>query len=924
MRTILIALWVFLIGHGAVCQSQIIEGVVTDGEEPLVGCHVYIVGENNGTYTATDGSFQLDVAADLPITIGLSFVGYANKKIALDAWPEDVLNIELDASSQFLSNVVVGASRYEERILEAPVSIFKLTSTQLKSAGGTDYYEAVSNMRGVQAQTSSLFLPSYNVRGFSDPGNFRFKQQMDGYDMTNPIGLAIGNTIGVSDLDIASAELVHGASSALYGSDAFNGVLRFYSKSPFDFPGVSMQTKAGVTVQDAAGINPYFEQDLRVAHLFNDKLAFKFDLNYKRAYDWIGDDFSHRIPAGQWDQRERYEKLEYDDPNGHIAYDAVHRLGDEYSNGIGTIRGIDKLVGPGGDTLFFNGAVLTRSGISEEDLFTTADFSNNKMESFRANFSFFYRPAKGWEMEYTYKHSFSDWLIRSSATFPQFDYLQRFHLFRLTKDGFNFRVYNHKLDNFRGSWSATNAADAIQRALRPNDLWTEDFVNRYAETGSLKIARQYADRFAPGGSEFNKEDFEAALAATSQNTDYSGRNSVLIAGSQAVDFSNYTNVDIDYDFASILPFRLQIGANYRRYNIESGGAFYNDGPLGFGEPIVVNQYAAYAQASRSLWEEKLKLSVALRADKQTDYDLNLSPRATAVLKVGDQNEHIFRASYLTGYRNPSIQEGFFRLQLTSVFTLIGAAERSLENFIYEGPSGTQYSMEEILEADGRGFDPVQPERNTSFELGYRTILNERLMIDASAFFTQYENFINRPNIFFRPEDHPEDFQIFAIRQNREQTVNGMGAGIGLDYVINGQLSAGVTYDWSDFDSPDFEPSDEGVDDDVEKEAFLRSLQFNIPEHSAGVNFNGKQIGPKDRWGFSLSWNYSSAFNYFSNFGELEIPSFNTTDASISYSIPEWKTTIKLGGTNVLRQEYITIYGAPQIGSVYYLGVRYEP
>ena len=119
--------------------------------------------------------------------------------------------------------------------------------------------------------------------------------------MTNPIGLAIGNTVGVSDLDIASVELVHGASSALYGSDAFNGVLRLYSKNPFDFPGVSFQTKSGVTVQEAAGTNPYFEQDLRVAHIFNDKLAFKFDMNYKRAYDWIGDDNSHRIPAGQSD-----------------------------------------------------------------------------------------------------------------------------------------------------------------------------------------------------------------------------------------------------------------------------------------------------------------------------------------------------------------------------------------------------------------------------------------------------------------------------------------------------------------------------------------------------------------------------------------------------------------------------------------------
>ena len=921
MRTTLTLFGLFLVWMAG-AQSTTISGTVSDDDGIISGCHIFVSGSSDGTYSKEDGSYSLTTDLQPPFDLRFSFLGYDVQTVTVHAPGKKEVNVSLSVSRNVLENIVVGASRYEERIMEAPVAIFKMSSTELKSKGGTDYYEAVSNMRGMQAQTSSLFLPSYNVRGFSDPGNFRFKQQLDGYDMTNPIGLAIANTMGVSDLDISSAELVHGASSALYGSDAFNGVLRFYSKNPFDFPGVSMQTKAGVTVQDAAGTNPYFEQDIRIAHLFSNKLAFKMDMNYKRAYDWIGDDFSHRIPAGQWDNRAFYEDLDYDDPNGHIRYDALHRLGDEYGNGVGVIRGVDHLVGPNGDTLHFNGQLLTRSGISEKDLFTTADFSSNKMENFRANFSFLYRPADGWELEYTYKHSFSDWLIRSSSTFPQFDYLQRFHLLRLTKGGLSLRVYNHKLDNYKGTWSANAAASAIETTLRPNDLWLTDFQDKYRETGSLREARLFADRFSPGGSEFNVEDFESALAATSQNTDYSGSNSILIPGSQAVDFSNYTNADIDYDFGDALPVRLQVGANYRRYNVESGGAFYNDGPLGYGKPIDVNQFAGYAQASKALYDDRLKLSVALRADKQTDYDLNLSPRATAVLKLGAEKDHILRASYLTGYRNPSIQEGFFRLQLTSVYTIIGSAERSLDNFIYEGRTGAQYTMREILDEVAPTFKAVQPERNTSFEFGYRTVINDKLMIDASGFFTQYENFINRPNIFFRPGT--ADFQIFAIRQNRDETVNGKGAGISLDYLINDKLSVGLTYDWNDYDSPDFEPIDENVPDDVEKERFLRSLQFNIPEHRASISFGGRHLGASERWGFQINTRYNGAFNYYSNLGELEIPEFNNTDAAITYSIPEWKTTLKIGGSNVFRQEYITIYGAPQIGSVYYVGIRYEP
>ena len=903
-------------------QNTTISGKIMDGDMPLIGATVLIMSTAAGTYTDDNGFYKISTDLQNSFEIRVSYIGYENQYASFDKNGSIEHDFNLVASRGALDAIVVGASKYEERIIEAPVAIYKMSSAELKRQGGTDFYDAIANMRGLQAQTSSLFLPSYNTRGFSDPGNFRFKQQQDGYDLTNPIGLAIGNTVGVSDLDISSVELVHGASSALYGSDAFNGVLRLYSKNPFDFPGVSFQTKSGVTVQDAAGVNPYFEQDLRVAHLFNEKLAFKFDFNYKRAYDWIADDDSHRLPAGQWDNRAYYEGLSFDNPDGNLAYDALHRLGDEYGNGVGKIWSLNHLVGPNGDTLSFAPGTLTRTGISEKDLFTTSDFINNKMENFRANFSFFYRPAEGWEMEYTYKHSFSDWLIRSSSTFPQFDYLQRFHLFRLSKGGLTFRAYNHKLDNYKGTWSANSAADAIQQALNPNADWATDFAEKYTETGSLKDARDYADRYLPDGPEFNKEDFDAALGATSQNTDYTGSPNGIINGSQAVDFSNYSNVDLDYDFGSALPVKLQLGANYRRYHIESGGAFYNDGPLGFDAPIIVNQFAGYAQASKEFLDDKLKISAAIRADKQTDYNLNISPRATAVMKLGEKNNHIFRASYLTGFRNPSIQEGFFRLQLTSVYTIIGSAQRSLENFIYEGGSGTNYTMEEILAETAPDFKAVQPEKNTSFELGYKTIVNNKFRIDLSTYYTEYQNFINRPNIFFKPGT--ADFQIFAIRQNRSETVIGLGAGVGLDYLITDNFTLSASYDWSSYDSPDYEPTNEDIDDAVEKEAFLRSLQFNIPEHRANVALTGKQLGANDRFGFTINTRYNGSFNYYSNLGEAEIPSYTSTDMAITYAMPAWGTTLKFGSTNSFRQEYVPIYGAPQIGSVYYVGIRYEP
>ena len=82
-------------------------------------------------------------------------------------------------------------------------------------------------------------------------------------------------------------ELVPGTSSALYGANAFNGILLMRSKNPFDHQGISGQYKRGVTVQDAAGTNEFQDLQIRWGHKFSDKLAMKVNFGYLQGTDWI-------------------------------------------------------------------------------------------------------------------------------------------------------------------------------------------------------------------------------------------------------------------------------------------------------------------------------------------------------------------------------------------------------------------------------------------------------------------------------------------------------------------------------------------------------------------------------------------------------------------------------------------------------------
>jgi outer membrane cobalamin receptor len=59
-------------------------------------------------------------------------------------------------------------------------------------------------------------------------------QLVDGMDNASPLlNFVLGNLIGVSEIDVQSVELLPGASSALYGANAFNGILFMTSQSPF-------------------------------------------------------------------------------------------------------------------------------------------------------------------------------------------------------------------------------------------------------------------------------------------------------------------------------------------------------------------------------------------------------------------------------------------------------------------------------------------------------------------------------------------------------------------------------------------------------------------------------------------------------------------------------------------------------------------
>src|SRR5258708_13273154 len=100
-----------------------------------------------------------------------------------------------------------------------------------------------------------------------------------------------GSIMGLGELDAESLELVPGAASALYGPNAFNGIMIMKSKSPFEYQGLSAQVKQGITNSNAGGSNPMGMYSIGYADAFSDKFAFKVNFSYMKATDWTANDY---------------------------------------------------------------------------------------------------------------------------------------------------------------------------------------------------------------------------------------------------------------------------------------------------------------------------------------------------------------------------------------------------------------------------------------------------------------------------------------------------------------------------------------------------------------------------------------------------------------------------------------------------------
>lgn len=307
-RNLLAALLLF-ISAALFAQDKIrISGNVQDDKkQPVIGANVVLKGTTVGTVTDDAGNYSLEVPAEGG-TLVISYVGMTEQNFAIKTNQGNyVQNVDLVSSDVSLNQVVVSASKKNEKILDAPASISVLGQDKIERNVVTTPVEQLKTTPGVDILRTGLISSNIVVRGFNNIFSGSVLNVVDNRIGSVPsLRVNAYQLVPTSNLDFDKIEVVRGPASALYGPNASSGVVHIITKSPLDQEKKFVTTIAmtsgftvldnkekdqfGKTISDYNGgtvsgniINPEFRHS---GKLFDGKFGYKLSGSYFQAQDY--------------------------------------------------------------------------------------------------------------------------------------------------------------------------------------------------------------------------------------------------------------------------------------------------------------------------------------------------------------------------------------------------------------------------------------------------------------------------------------------------------------------------------------------------------------------------------------------------------------------------------------------------------------
>jgi iron complex outermembrane recepter protein len=895
-------------------------GRVTDKEsgEPLAGAKIVAKGKDVGTIANEQGDWKLSVtfSGDESVTLEVTYLGYSAGSQKVNVTSSNTVNFMLQSTAVVGAEVVITGSRVAENILESPVTIQKMGIAEIQGAPSGDFYQGIGNMAGVDITTSSIGFKTVNTRGFNTTSPVRSVQFIDGMDNQAPgLNFPVGNMVGANDLDLQSVELISGAASALYGPNAFQGVVSMTSKDPYLYQGLSLQLKGGT--------RNWMDGQFRYAHAFGAKqrLAIKVTGSGMKVLDWAATDTAANVYGDISTTQNLSSIVQQQQYNQSLTQ-------EERDDWIALNNYLDF------NPVAYPGNVdIQAPGYQEKDL---ADY---RSKSLKFGAGLHYKLKDSLELSYNYRFGNGTAVYQGTNRYSINNILFQQHKLELKGTRGFVRAYT-TMENAGNSYDIVFTGINIAKAGVGN--YVTEYLTQYFETIDT-----LTNHFDADAQPWMVDSAKTAALAAAANAWYQPGGHVydslynaiksdpdLQTGSKFVDRSNLQHLEGQYNF-KFKPLDVIAGANVRRYDPQSYGTIFRDTLIHAGDTLSNGQndpdakyadisqweFGAYTQVTKRLLDDRLKLIGSLRLDKNQNFKPQVSPRLSAVYSF---RTHNFRVSAQSAFRSPTLQNQYILLDLGPI-KLSGNLDGWDNLYTLSSVEDFQDHYDSTFQIDPSKLEtivlkPLRQEQVKSIEIGYRSILGQKLFVDLSGYYSVYSHFIGDVRVV-EPlngakagEESGENalltngtggnqtYQVWQIPTNASQNVRSYGGTVALSYYIGKGFAANFNYTLSILDTT-------GLTDPI-------IPGFNTPKHKFNVGLTGRSV-----WkglGFSTNFKWVDGFYWQSSFGDGNVPSYYLLDAQVNYEIKQWKSIFRVGGSNLLNNRHIEAYGSPRIGMMGYL------
>src|SRR5690606_34791113 len=306
----------------------------------------------------------------------------------------------------------------------------------------------------------------------------------------------------------------------------------------------------------------------------------------------------------------------------------------------------------------------------------------------------------------------------------------------------------------------------MDRAFKSDQAWYSDYTTAYNgaftkgqnPANAHAAARSAADtgRFQPGTPDFDQKLDELAHV---NNWD---------VGAQLIMEHSFYHVEGQYDFKNLVKaVDILVGADFRDFSIHPEGNSFSN-PIGEDSLATLGygKVGGFAQISKKLWNEKIKVLASGRLDKTQYFDAKFNPRLAAVFSPNDQ--HHIRVSVQNGFRFPTLFEAFSTVNNGGVIRYGGLELMSKDQQLFENSyvrssvdafqqantvdiNNDIDSRQAVLKNSGilvrNDYTYLVPEEIKAMDLGYKAnLMGNRMYVDVDFYFNQYKNFIDQIEI----------------------------------------------------------------------------------------------------------------------------------------------------------------------------------